>query len=1347
MSADKTTPEATVLFGLLAVRLGKVNTQQWEDAAAKTLGQAKPDDATVDIGQQLIAQGTLSPHDAATIQGMAAEAIRSHAGDALAAINSLAGETSDLVHAVASSLFEDPRTAQTLMQNAGLDPSAGTISLDAATIATNPGASRTIPTAFSFADTIATDPSAAPTMASSPGGDLSHAPTMMSGKHEPGAAPTILGAGPSGTARRSSGDTLPAVQEHFGRYDFVKELAAGGMGKLVIVHDQHLGRDIALKTLLPERLPGGTRTRTGAPTMEILTVPIIARFLQEARIAGQLEHPTIVPAYELGYRSDGSIYYTMRLVRGKSMQDVLKEAKTLPERLKILPNFLDVCNAVAFAHSRGVIHRDLKPLNVMIGEFGETLLIDWGIAKIKGAQDIHASDVVDRAKALKIGDAESTTKTTYGQAMGSPFFMPPEQAAGKTDEVDERADIYSLGAILYVFLVGHPPYHGMKVMEFLEKVQSFAPRPILEQEAEAPRELIAICERAMARKREDRYQSALTLRDEVRNFIDGGLVGAYEYKFGELLKRWVKKHWKILATAAAGLIAFSVLAVYSYFAVLEQRNEAQRQEKIASAERDNAEKRLYFASTSLAQRSIESQQMIAARTQLETAPADYRNWEWGHFQQLANQDRMTLEIGGQYVALGPNNTLITGNDRGTLSVIDAKTGESKSRLTELSGYGYAFATSADGTRAAMNGPTGVHVWDLESGTELFTNAFPLEEGKRFPFGVSLSADGSVVAANQPDNKARIWNAVGGQLMGEAPASLGGAYVNPAGTLALVSNVAPDTQSLGVTVLNLDDGSVVKQLDFGAGLSVKDAVFSPDSKLVAVPTDEALVLLDTSTWTQPISSISARFTKGDTVAFSANGKYLAAATKDGTVFRLNTTDFNDTFFANVPHEAAVRSIAIASAAGLLVTASEDRALHVYDLATLDLIKVYPGHDVSIFDVAVDSAGTQLASASFDGITKLWDLGANLNRLAYPRSGDQPVAFAQTAGRIAVGTRSGAVLADVATERTERVIKAAGNAQHLAIDPNATLLASHNIAAGKITLFDLSKDAVVLHEIATAGQVDRLAISADAHAVVFDGEGGLRVIDVATGEVRPIEGARAWAVAPAGASLAVERVGSDPQQVQVAVLQLPGLAPLGEVPGGPAAQLLWGSAGKTLYLGTARADAKQTQGVLQRWELATKAALPEFVGHGQAISAVADTERFVATGSGDGSVILWDKAAGQLLFTLKGHASKITALAFSPDATRLVSSGLDGTFQLWDTSEGRAIGAVQTTGKSAVDVALGDTRWFTGFTPDGKTLATLSYPALPPFVLHAFPWDEASYGAPTDEKESLQARVERFKRTQP
>lgn len=1346
MSTEMSTREQTVVFGVLAVKLGKVSPEAWEEAAMTTLANAPSDAVTIDVARQLVAQGTISPHDAETIQGMAAQAIRAHGGDALKAINALASEA-EVVHTVASSLFEDPHAAATLVQQAGFDPNAKTIAIQAKKFD-----DQTLATGTADAKTLATDPSFADTVASDPGGVRSHAETIMSGRREPGAAPTVLGTGgPGGQRARSSSDSLPAVQEHFGRYDMVKELGAGGMGKLLIVHDTHLGRDVALKTLLPERLPGGTRTRTGAPTMEILTVPIIARFLQEARIAGQLEHSAIVPAYELGYRPDGSIYYTMRLVRGKSMQDALKECKGLDERLKLLPNFLDVCNAVAYAHTRSVIHRDLKPLNVMIGEFGETLLIDWGIAKIKGVQDIHAQDVVDRAKSLRIGDAEATAKTTYGQAMGSPYFMPPEQAAGKIDEVDERADIYSLGAILYVFLTGHPPYKEMKVMEFLDKVQSFDPRPIREQQPDAPAELIAICERAMARKREDRYQSALDLRDEVRKYIDGGLVGAYKYSMKELVLRWIKRHKAILSTAAAGLVAFLVLAVYSYIAVtiqrdeaVTQRNRAEENEKIASRERDNAETELYFANTSLAQQSIKAGQMAAARAQLAGAPAKDRNWEWGHFQRLCNLDRMTLEIGGQYVALGPNGTIITGNDRGTISVVDGETGESKARLIEKAGYGYAFATSADGKRAAMNGPTGVRVWDIASGQEIFTKPHELPEGKAFPFGVTLTADGGRVAANQPDEIGRVWDVASGSLLLEAPAALGGVYLDAKGGTAAAAYLDRENAAFMAKFFSLADKGEIKAFSFEVDNSIKEIVFSPDGGHVALSTDQALILFETAGWTQPMGApIAGPFGKPDTTVFSADGKYLAAATKDGAVFRIklgSTPGQYEGFYTSAPHSGDVRSIAIAADAGLLVTGSGDRSIHVYHLDTLELISRYPGHDGAVFDVAVDSTGARMASTSEDSYTKVWDLASDLNRYFHPL-GDRPVAFAQDQGLLAIGIEKVVVIAEAATGKALRVIDAPG-AKMLAWDPAGTRLAIYQgggSGAGKITVRDTAADDQPVQEMMMVGTVTRLAIAGDGSALVTDGDEGLQVVDLASGTALPVEGAVNWALAPRGNALAVGT------GARVSVYTLPGLAEAGGLDVAGAPGLLWGPDGARLYIATQKMEGGYAVGETLRWDLATKAALPPLTGHGQVVTAVADNAQWIATGSGGkDNLILWDAATGEKKGALEGHAGSVVCLGFSPDGSRLASGGIDGTFKLWDTTDGGLIATVQDTGLSATGTVFDTVRWQVAFTPDGNTLATISNPPLPPVALPSFPWDEAKYGG--DAAAPLQQRIEQWKRAQ-
>jgi serine/threonine protein kinase len=305
---------------------------------------------------------------------------------------------------------------------------------------------------------------------------------------------------------------IPAVEEMPSRYTYVNEYGRGGMGRVLLVHDEVLGRDLALKELLPNLVKDGKDNKL---TPVRLAMPLIARFLQEAKITGQLEHPSIVPVYELGHRKDGTLYYTMKLVRGKTLHKAIHECKNLDERLKLLPHFVDLCNAIAYAHKHGVIHRDIKPMNVMIGEFGETVVLDWGLAKIKNRADIHAVAMQETVKALNLGDDALSGKTRHGDILGTPLYMPPEQAKGDLNAIDERSDIYSLGAVLYEILTGNPPFGEQNVMQTIYQVINETPKSIASQERRCPPDLIQFCNKAMEKLPENRYQKAKELADAV----------------------------------------------------------------------------------------------------------------------------------------------------------------------------------------------------------------------------------------------------------------------------------------------------------------------------------------------------------------------------------------------------------------------------------------------------------------------------------------------------------------------------------------------------------------------------------------------------------------------------------------------------------------------------------------------------------------------------------------------------------------------------------------------------------------------------------------------------------------
>jgi serine/threonine-protein kinase len=237
------------------------------------------------------------------------------------------------------------------------------------------------------------------------------------------------------------------------RYTSMNLHARGGQALIFKAYDQRIGREVAIKEFVPD-----DESQTSTPTV---------RFLREARVTGQLEHPNIVPVHELDRRPDGTLYYIMRFVRGKTLAQRLMECRTIADRMKYLGAFWDACNAIAFAHNNEVVHRDIKPQNVMVGEFGETVVVDWGIAKVRGKSDLRAGDLLDDQRLLHLAP---DGKTAVGTAIGTPSYMSPEQAGGDIDEIDERSDVWGLGAMLYEILTGRPPYDGLDNTEILVKV-------------------------------------------------------------------------------------------------------------------------------------------------------------------------------------------------------------------------------------------------------------------------------------------------------------------------------------------------------------------------------------------------------------------------------------------------------------------------------------------------------------------------------------------------------------------------------------------------------------------------------------------------------------------------------------------------------------------------------------------------------------------------------------------------------------------------------------------------------------------------------------------------------------
>ena len=370
---------------------------------------------------------------------------------------------------------------------------------------------------------------------------------------------TVLTVTPFMKSQDSSSEKL-VTDESPGRYVIQSEVARGGSGRVLIALDRHLGREIAIKELLLDLRD----ERDGNKKTDPHTLSMRNRFLREARVTGQLEHPSIVPVYEIGQHPNGVYYYTMRMVKGRTLSKAIKQCSSLSQRMELLPHFYNVCNAVAYAHSKGVLNRDLKPSNVMIGEFGETVVLDWGLAKVKGQHDSGADKIQSGLRLFMNADVG---RTVMGFAIGTPSYMPPEQAEGKIDEIDETSDIYSLGAILYQLLTGRVPYKGKSASEILRKVVLADLSPVSDFEPDASPELSAIAEKALSKDKKKRYQSTVELIDEINNYMSGEKISGYKYSFIELVKKFTARNKTAFISSALifFILIMSTLTVTWYY--------------------------------------------------------------------------------------------------------------------------------------------------------------------------------------------------------------------------------------------------------------------------------------------------------------------------------------------------------------------------------------------------------------------------------------------------------------------------------------------------------------------------------------------------------------------------------------------------------------------------------------------------------------------------------------------------------------------------------------------------------------------------------------------------------------
>lgn len=376
------------------------------------------------------------------------------------------------------------------------------------------------------------------------------------------------------------------VGEQVGRYFIADKQGEGGFGLVWQADDPKLGRTIAIKQL-SGRLAKDSEHRS--------------RFINEARIAAKLEHPGVVPVYDVEEPDKRQPYYTMKLVRGKTLEEDVQEyhastkqsEKAKIESRRLLNVFSAICKAMQYAHDKGVIHRDLKPQNVILGDYGETIILDWGLAKFV--------DEVDGQSGQNSLGSPSAQVTAPGAVMGTPAYMSPEQAKGEVEKVDHRSDIYCLGVMLFHILTGKLPFEGLTGDEMISNVIAGNPIPPRRLEPGISKPLEAICLRAIRFQQEERFQSVKSLSDELDRFLADEPIDSYQESIFERTARWARKNRTWVMAGTATLVVLTVGSIVASLLINEQRKiaisneakakEAKRLETIAKDDAIDARKK------------------------------------------------------------------------------------------------------------------------------------------------------------------------------------------------------------------------------------------------------------------------------------------------------------------------------------------------------------------------------------------------------------------------------------------------------------------------------------------------------------------------------------------------------------------------------------------------------------------------------------------------------------------------------------------------------------------------------------------------------------------------------------
>jgi WD40 repeat protein len=1060
------------------------------------------------------------------------------------------------------------------------------------------------------------------------------------------------------------------------RYQILRPHARGNLGEVFVAHDAELNREVALKEI---------------QSFHAHNPESRARFVLEAEITGGLEHPGIVPVYGLGTYDDGRPYYTMRFIKGESLKAAIDDFHRPDSRppdpcgralalRRLLGRFLDVCNAMAYAHSRGVLHRDLKPSNVMLGKYGETLVVDWGLAKATGDRPEFSS--LEGEFTLVPSSGSNAGATQMGSTIGTPAYMSPEQASGYIKDLSLASDVYSLGATLYHLLTGQAPCLSENVEETLRKVRRGEVVPPRRVNREVPPALEAICLKAMALEPAKRYASAHDLRQDLEHWLADEPVAAYRESLPTRLARWGRRH-KSGVVGAVVLLASGVVALATSTVLIG------RQEALAEAAQ--AEAVLSFRQAESARGKAEDERRRAECLAEESRRRLVRAYV-GSGVRLLEQDNLlgSLVWFAEALRLDQGDAAREEVHRTRLAAVLERC--PKLALVLLHDGPVSSADfSPDGRRmVTASYDHTARLWDAATGRLLAT----LRGHEDVVRWVKFSPDGSRVVTAGMDHTARVWNVETGQ--------------------ALLPPLRHE---------NL----------------VWKAVFSPDGRYVATASSDKTGRVWDAQTGRPVLPALKHDGVVFHIAFSPDGSLLATAGSDDTV-RVWRSDTGAPVGAPLVHSDWAFCCSFSADGRRLATVSRDKQAHLWDVATGLRLLPPLEHSTLVLAARFNPDGKQVVTDTATE-TLRWDAatGKQLARAArvYPvqssagsPDGQRWIVWSgeDQAARVWETTHGGPA-SDLLPHGTAT--------QHACFSPDGRLLLTAGGEAGKgeARIWEAESGAAVGLPLAHADRVGHASFSPDGQRVVTASEDRTaRVWAAATGRpgTPPLkhDDEVVYAVfSPDGRHVVTT---SHDQTARVWDART-GVEVLKLLHRDWVVQAAFSPDGRRLA--TASHDCTAII-----WDTARGQELHR-LKHGGWVRHVCFSPdgRRLLTASSDKRARLWDATTGQAVGKPLPHAGVVWSAAFSPDGLRIVTCSYDSTARIWDAAtgdpatppirhkdavyhasfspDGRYVATASRDGTAQVwDAATGDPVspplahgsdvWSVAFSKDGRRLVTAS-----------------------------------------